>query len=369
MRLTCYLKYKTLLFNTFIISIIFYLLIHSNILIHSISQSINIFINKLVPSLFPYLLITELLINSGKINNLSYGLSRILSKLFRIPQHTTSVVIVGFLLGYPNAAKYILKLHKNGQIDSRLATKLMAFTSNANPSYIIASLGIGMFKSMEIGIILAASHILSAIFIGLFFTYSCNNNIIQQITPISNSFQKIYAPFELLYMSILGSLKTLAFIFSYTVIFSLIPSITFDKLMLPATLKSIITGIFEISNGINSICSLNLDFNFKITITSFILSFSSLMIIFQIYSFVFKTNVKLKELLKYKLLHGVISCIITYITITYIYVPIAPTFITQDLYVSSYNVSPHITHTIIIFIVTVLALILFKKKRHGKPVA
>lgn len=368
MKFTCFFKYKKLVTNIIIFVIIFYLLMHSKILVASISQSINIFLTKLVPALFPYLLITELLINSGKVHNLSYGLSSCIAKIFRIPQNTTASVIIGFLLGYPNSAKYILNMYNNKQINSQVATMLVAFTSNANISYIIATVGIGIFESIEIGIILTLSHFLSSIIIGIFFTPSYNNSIIQQTNINSNSFEKIYSPFELLYTSIHGTLKTLSYIFAYTVIFSLIPTIILNDLPLSQPLKVVITGLFEISNGINSIYALDLRTDFKLILTSFVLSFSSLMILVQIFSFVFKAKVKFKDLLKYKLLQGVISSIITYVIITYIYSPIQSVFTSYDTFISN-KILPSTIYMVSICITLILSLFFFRKKRQSKPVA
>lgn len=165
MKYIFFSKYKKLVTNILIYALIFYLLVHSNVLVTSISASTNIFLTKLVPALFPYLLITEFLINSGKINSLAFGLDFAISKLFHVPKSAAACVIVGFLLGYPNAAKCILKLYQDKLIDNKTATKLISFTSNANMSYIIGTIGIGIFKSIEIGIILVASHFLSAVII------------------------------------------------------------------------------------------------------------------------------------------------------------------------------------------------------------
>lgn len=163
MKLTNYIKNNKLIINILILCLIFFLLANSNILAISISNSVDIFLSKLIPALFPYLLITEVLINSGKVNDLAYGISKFLSKIFRVPICSTPCIIIGFLLGYPNSAKYILKLSKDNLIDSKSASKLVFFTSNANISYIICTIGIGMFKSYSIGIILLISHFLSAV--------------------------------------------------------------------------------------------------------------------------------------------------------------------------------------------------------------
>ena len=169
MKCISFFKYKKAIFNITIFCLIIFLLLNSKLIIASVSNSTTLFISKLIPTLFPYLLITELLINSNAINNLAYGMDNIISKLFHIPKNSASTVIVGFLLGYPNAAKCILNQYKKQQIDTKVSTKLVSFTSNANMSFVIATIGIGMFQSVEIGIILLISHFISSIIIRYFF--------------------------------------------------------------------------------------------------------------------------------------------------------------------------------------------------------
>lgn len=364
-------KYEKIITNLFIYFVIFYLIINSKVVFMSVCESTNIFIYKLIPALFIYILITELIINSGKDKNLSLGFGKILSKLFKIPTNTTPCVIIGFLLGYPNSAKYIQKLYDRGEIDSKTATKLVAFTSNANLAYIISTIGISMYNNIHIGIILAISHFLSAILIGMFLTPSNLNinSIIQQTNINSNSFKQIYSPFELLYISIKGTLKTLAFIFSYTVIFSLIPIVIINKLNLSNLLNNLLIGICELSNGISSISTLNIDVTLKLILTSFVLSFSSFMIIVQIFSFVYKVGVKFIDLVKYKLLQGVLSSIITYIILKFIYAPVLSVFTNKDNVMtnSNYLITSHIcpsTVYMLSIIFTIgLSYLLFRKKR------
>ena len=371
MKFVYVIKYKKIITNLFIYFLIFYLIINSKIVFNSISASINIFIYKLIPALFIYILITELIINSGKDKNLSLGFSKILSKLFKIPTNTTPCVIIGFLLGYPNSAKYIQKLYERGEINSKTATKLVAFTSNANLAYIISTVGISMYNNINIGIILAISHFLSAILIGMFLTPSNLNinSIIQQTNINSNSFKQIYSPFELLYISIKGTLKTLAFIFSYTVLFSLIPIVIINKLNLTELLNTLLIGICELSNGINSISMLNIDITLKLVLTSFVLSFSSFMIIVQIFSFVYKVGVRFIDLVKYKLLQGVLSSIITYIIISFIYTPAFSVFINIEKatansnYLTTTTVCPSTVYMLSIICSITLTYLLFRKKR------
>lgn len=362
MKLISFFKYKKIIQNMFIYCLIFYLLAHSKLLVASVFESTNLFITKLIPALFPYLLITEFLINSGNIANLAFGLDNVLSKIFKIPKNTASCVVVGFLLGYPNSAKCILKLYENNKMDCKTAVKLVSFTSNANISYIIATIGLSIFKSIEIGIILAISHFLSAIIIGILFPSSYNNSIIQQTNANSNSFEKIYSPFELLYISVYNTLKTLGYIFAYTVIFSLIPNILLADLVIPETIRATIIGIFEISNGINNLSLLTIPLNHKLVLVSFVLSFSSLMIHMQIFSFVYRAKVKFSDLVKFKLIQGILSSIITFVIVGYVYKPLIQVFFNQDNF-NSNILSCSTIYMLAIIVSFALSIILFRKKR------
>ena len=302
---------KIIIINILIYFLIFFFLYKSKTVSLCITECIKLFTYRLVPALFPFLFITEFFINTNRIQNLSYGFTKIISRFCSVSSQCVPCVVIGFLLGYPNSAKYILNLYSNKQIDNITATKLTAFTSNANMAFIISAVGISMFGSVKIGIILCISHYLSAIVICLLFKPTTNKCIIQQKNIISNSFNKIYSPFEAVTKSILGSMQTLAIIFGYTVIFSLIPSIIFNILKCNEITKAVTLSIFEISNGLNAISILNLPIYYLLPLASFMLSFSSFMIIFQIFTFVSKAKVKLVTFIKFKLLQGIISCIIT----------------------------------------------------------
>ena len=355
--------FKKTIINLFIFILILILLTNSKTVITSVSTSFNIFITNILPSLFIYIFITEFLINSNIICNLSVGLSKIISKIFRIPDNTTSTVIIGFLMGYPNSAKYILKLYNDGKISNATATKLVSFTSNANMAYIIGTIGITIFNNISYGLILAISHFLASIIIGIFIktpNFSC---IIQQRKIKENSFKKIYSYFDILQLSILGTLKTLGMIFCFTVLFSLIPSLLQIFINLPKCINAILTGIFELSNGIVLVSNLNIDINYRLTLISFILSFSSLMVIFQIFSFLYKAGVRFKDIVFYKFLQGIFSSIITYLLL--ILIPQKTALVYSNYYdvTKKLLILPSTIYMFLIFITIIICSLVYRKKR------
>ena len=222
-----------------------------------------------------------------------------------------------------------------------------------------------MFNNLNIGIILLISHILSAIIIGIIYTPSSSSSIIQQKNTNSNSFCKLLSPFDTLYKSILGSLKTLALIYSYTVIFSLIPELLIRPLNLNENIQSVLLGIFEISNGINSISLLNIKLELKLCLISFVLSFSSLMVLMQIYSFVTIAKVKFKDIVKYKFIQGILSAAITYLLLNFIPKDSISVFVNiQNTINTNYYLTPSVIYMLAVIITIFICMVIYRKKRH-----
>ena len=232
-------------------------------------------------------------------------LIRYLVKCFTHLVFGNSAIIIGFLFGYPNAAKYIAKAYNLRKISTQELYHLAMFTNNANPAFILITVGLIMFENLKVGIILLISHILSSVILGIIFR---PKSIIQQDLKNENSncFKK-QSLFNNIVASILDTFKTLAIIFSFTVIFNIL-STFMCTLSSNNIYKLIVTGIFEISNGLNITAASAMSLNAKILISSLILGFSSLMIMFQVYSSFLTCPIKLRCIFVAKVLQGVISC-------------------------------------------------------------
>jgi Co/Zn/Cd efflux system component len=71
------------------------------------------------------------------------------------------------------------------------------------------------------------------------------------------------------------------------------------------------------------------------------------------------------DLLKFKLLHGILSAIITFIIATYIYVPTVQVFLNQDEFKSTTTLLLSTTHTLTLLTIIILSILLFRKKRQS----
>ena len=80
--------------------------------------------------------------------------------VFNVPGESAIALILGNLSGYPVGAKLACSMLENKQCTKIEAERIIAFTNNSGPLFIVGTVGVSMFYSKEIGLALLASHFL-----------------------------------------------------------------------------------------------------------------------------------------------------------------------------------------------------------------
>ena len=299
---------KLIIFSTLLIL----LFIFSKQNFSSAKNTINIFLFSVMPSLFPFILFTEIILKTDIIDILSKSAGKIIGKVFNTSKNSSSSIIIGFLCGYPMGAKSVITSLEDKKINYNDASFLLNFINNCNPIFIISTISISIFGNIKVGIILLISHILSAILIGIVSTRKHYSNIIQKNSEFLKLFNKKNLSleetsfFDIIKTSILNSFITLEMILGFMLIFNILSNIFTTitlKLNFNYNLVQILTGLFEVTGGCFNIGNLNIDIKLKLCIISFMLGFSGLCIIFQIYSVIYKHKFSLNKIIFFKLIH------------------------------------------------------------------
>ena len=157
----------TIIFMIFTIS----LLLFSNNNLIAAQNGLVLWAKSVFPSLFPFFVATELLCQTNFIYILGRSLNRFMKPIFNVPGESAAAVILGTISGYPVGAKVVVNL-KNQKIISKIeAERLIAFTNNSGPLFILGTVGIAMLKSPNIGYTLLLSHILASLTVGYLFSF------------------------------------------------------------------------------------------------------------------------------------------------------------------------------------------------------
>lgn len=278
----------------------------------TVKQSTDIFLSSILPSIFPFILFTNMLLIS---NGLVF-----LKPILKENYYVFFCIITGFLCGYPMGAKTTSAMLNEKKISYKQAKFLLSFVNNCNPIFILSTVGLSILGNVKYGLILCISHYLSAIIISLIYL---SHTIIHKSNKKSNNFKinetKILhnSIFEVLDASIKSTLSTLGNIFSCVTIFNLLFSCIKQIIIhfkLSNTAISLISSIFEVTQGIkNIVTNTNYTDSISLCLISFALGFSGFAIIFQIYSCIYKDKINVFYIIYNKLKQGILSSIITYI--------------------------------------------------------
>lgn len=315
------------------------LLLFSTSNLSAIKKGLSLWANSVVPSLFPFFVATELLMNTNFVKVLGRFLHKIMKPLFNIRGEGSFGFIMGLISGYPVGAKIACDFRENNICSKEECERLLSFTNNSGPLFIVGTVGISMFGNSTIGLLLLITHILSCITVGIIFRFwKFNSSSPDYIGNKSSNYNKYKnVSFsnlgEVLGKSITNSISTILMIGGFVVIFSSIISILkasgilhslilivtpiFDFLHIDSSfISGIFMGLLEITNGISCISNINIKaISINIIITAFLLGFGGLSILLQVLSITSKTDLSIKPYIYGKLLHGFLAAFYTFVTI------------------------------------------------------
>jgi sporulation integral membrane protein YlbJ len=347
--------FKTLKINfsiTIVCSlIILQIILAPNICIHYTISGAKLFFNAVFPSLFPFLVVINIIISYDGIHIYSKLLGNIICKPLKLPKECSLALLVSVLCGYPLGARYSCDLYEKNIIDLNTCERLLNIASNSSPLFIIGAVGASMMSSTKIGYILLLSNILSCIFMGFVIP---SKNFSFKIKNKSMNFSKsksTNANIGIIFKnSIEDAITNSLNIGGFIVVFSVITGIIKDNVIFHIVLnkfiliigssgdfiEGLLLGMLEMTNGCYLISSSNSNLYVKLPVLSFLIAFSGLSIISQVYSYTYKYDVSIKKYIGRKFIQAVISSILT-IVLYYVFLQASSiyTFNNMNIYSSS----------------------------------
>ena len=329
-------KIKKLFIPACICLFTMFLLIFSNSNLSSAKTGLSLWANSVVPSLLPFFIATELLGYTNVVSILGKLLNRFMRPIFNVPGEGAFPFVMGIISGYPMGAKIVSNFKSQGICTNEEAERLLAFTNNSGPLFIIGTVGIGLFKDTNTGILLFLTHILACLTVGFLFRWwksgrkkrtaflQDSSNSVPSKVSLSNLG-------EVLASSIMSAINTVFLIGGFIVLFSVIISILENSGILDAIgsfispilnifgipvsyADGILTGLLELTNGVCSVAGIiNKSISTNIIICAFLLGFGGISITLQILSITSKAKISIKPYIIGKLLQGTFAAFYTYL--------------------------------------------------------
>lgn len=217
--------------------------------------------NNVLPSLFPFMVFTSMLIYAKFPLRLGKILSPLCRGLFKVSGEGGFAIVTGLMAGCPLGAKTVCDLYREKMITQSEAQRLLVFCNNTGPLFLIGAVGEGMLGEPSVGVKILAVQYLSALIMGIgtgvfarkekTVTSLCRNDLSTEMCAAFSA-------------SVSSAVSSITLVGGFITLFSVIGSILTSSgimhfLSLPfiwsgfdeGTSRAVICGILEITNGMS----------------------------------------------------------------------------------------------------------------------
>ncbi len=139
----------------------------SDTVIACASDGLRLCWELILPSLFPFFVLSGLLGRLGLPGLMGQRLSCPAERLFGVSGPGVTALLLGLTGGYPLGASYLHQLEEDGVISPDEAGRLLGFCNNSGPAFLVGAVGAGVFHSSRTGLLLYAAHAGAAVLAGL----------------------------------------------------------------------------------------------------------------------------------------------------------------------------------------------------------
>ena len=321
-----------------VLLLLIFLLIHPAEALNAARDGMNLWLNTLLPTLLPFLILTGILIRTGSIEKLLGHASPVWKTLFGLSPWGAYAFFSGLLCGYPMGAKLTSDLYGSKKLGKREAEYLLSFSNNPSPAFVLSYLCNSCLKNkadafLVLAVLLFAAFLNMLIFRFLVFRNITTNDIVskaaccREMTACSETGSKSLSlskrketskdtsPVVVIDVSIMNGFETMARLGGYILLFSVLAgAIQFywpfaqNSLCLPL-------GLLEVTTGLSILSSSGLAFPVLFVISVSVTAFGGLCVMAQTKSLLHR-DLSILPCFLGKLVHAVLAGIIACITLS-----------------------------------------------------
>lgn len=261
----------------------------------------------LIPSLFPFMVLAAFAASTEAGVQLSRWVAAVLHPITGLPHTIGASFFMSFLGGFPVGAQMLSRQLQRGEIDRETAEKALCCSVNAGPSFLIGTIG-ALFHP-KAGILLLVAQICSSLCIAaaLFYRKRTTTTITACVTQPDALVASVRSAAS-------GMFGICAFVTAFSACSALLQACGLLELLantlavlLPvqstAAYSALLVGLLEVTNGCIAAAALPNG----LPLTAFLVSFSSLSILFQVKS-CFETSISFRPLYLSRIFHGALTC-------------------------------------------------------------
>lgn len=267
-----------------------------------ITNGLEICFYTILPSLFPFMVLSSYIIKSDVLSPVYRTLYPITRFLFKQADCSIAVIIMGLIGGFPVGAKMTSMLYENGRISKNEAQRLCMFCVNGGPAFIITAIGVGMLGSSRVGIIMFASLCISSVIIGIISRFFSDKTTSEAIHKSQRQ-----SPLLALSASVSENVNSILSICAWVILFSALTE-CFRQMKFNDNLYMALVTTLEVTKGCSQIVE-----KMPIEIVTCVIGFGGFCVHCQVYSFVRSTGLKYIRFFTGRVINGGLSAVICHL--------------------------------------------------------
>jgi sporulation integral membrane protein YlbJ len=336
----------TLLLAFLSIGLVITLVSHPETSFRAAVNGLKIWWEVVFPALLPFIVVSEILMGVGVVHFVGVLLEPLMRPLFNVPGTGAFVLTMGFSSGYPVAAKLTTRLRENGSLTRAEGERLVSFATTGDPLFVIGAVAVGFFHSEQLGYVMAVTHYLSAILLGILFRFHAvfdpsSKKLLKNQLPLAiRALQAMHRarirdgrPFgKLMGEAVHSALQTLLMVGGFIIVFSVIIqllsaihvthflsttlSVFLGPFGFPTTFsKALIAGTFEVTLGAQAASEVpsHVPLVWKTAIASALVSWGGFSVHAQVASILSQTDIRVGPYLLARIVHAFLSFVMTFV--------------------------------------------------------
>ena len=281
-------------------------------------EGLLLWFNQVLPTLLPFVVGVNLLTGLGFVHFMGALLAPVMVPVFNVPGAGAFALLTGLSSGYPMGASAVAHLRSTRQVSRQEAQKLIAFTNNAGPLFVVGFVGAGLFGSARLGYILLVSHIAAAFCVGLIVRFLfpadvpplAESGLGTAFRKFQNFRQEHYKGFgHVLGSSVKGAMETMVLIGGFIIVFCVVIKAAeiLGLFNLLGQASGFAAGLLEVANGAKMLAKGGPPNAAALSATAAIISFGGFSVHGQTAHFIRDTDIKFAPYLAAKCLQAVIA--------------------------------------------------------------
>lgn len=228
------------------------LLIRPDISARGVQDGLQLCAQTLIPSLFPFLVLSGFLTTSGLALRIGRLLEPVMRRIFHLPGAAGSALVISMLGGFPVGLRMITGLRQQGALTKNQTRRMALFCVNAGPAFILGAVGSALLGNQTAGAVLLASLCLATLLLGFLSRWFFRDD--GAASTQQGILQATLSPGDAFVGSVSDAVAAMTAICAWVLLFSCLQAFLME-LPLPAGTAAILRAVLEVSDGCRALAS------------------------------------------------------------------------------------------------------------------